>query len=111
MSYFVFFSCDLLSDVVPFDVSDFTWRNKTPLSYCVGILNHLGKKCPYIDVGFCVSLILEEVKGFFSILECTVGFFFLFLPFRMVVAYPYMCSALFMTSTVMLKFSRRLLLT
>ena len=79
----------MINNVVPFDVSDLTEREFILLSYFVIILNHLRKNGLCIYVGFCVSLILEEVKVliFPNVLFPPL----LILPCILGVATPYMC--------------------
>ena len=57
-------SISLRNDVVPFDVGYFTRRKFVfPVLLCRNIQPFI-YKCPCIDVGMCVSLVLEEVKDF-----------------------------------------------
>ena len=90
MSSFVLISpSDLIKDVVPFDVNDFTKREFIfPVLLCRNIKPFRFKMFMYI----CRFLCLYDIgrgKGF-SIFECTVDLFLLILPCIIGVAYPYM---------------------
>ena len=66
VSYFVFISSsDLMNDVSPLDVIDFTERKFIfPVLLCKNIKPFTRKTCACIDISFFVPLILEEVKVF-----------------------------------------------
>ena len=65
------------------------------LSKCLRISNHLSKKCPCIDVGFCVPLILEEVKLFFRFLNALLVSSLSFYPVEWVLLH-HICAQLYL---------------
>ena len=76
------------------------------LYYCVRILNHSMNSCAFLCLYY-----IGRGKGIISIFEFIVGFLPLILSCIKGVAYAYMCSDLFMSSTVMLQLIKRFLLT
>ena len=52
------------------------------LSCCVWVSYHLRKKCTSIGVGFCISMILKEVKAFSQFLNALLVYLSLFTPYN-----------------------------